>query len=77
MGLKGLKIGAIHPFEHPKCSKIISGKTHFAPMFDPILENWPIFKAFWDLTGAKLAEIRPKMGSSHLIVQPKCSGFHF
>ena len=36
----------------------------------------PIFKASWDLTGAKLAASRLKMDSFHLIVYTKWSTIH-
>ena len=41
--------------------------------FDPFFEvpNWPIFKAFLPLRGAKIAQHGLKMGSFHLFVHPK------
>ena len=44
------------PYEHPKWSKILFGKRKMFPIFDRILStNWPIFNAFGDLEGAKIA----------------------
>ena len=74
-GQTQLKMGAIVPFEHPKWSGIIVGKTHFGHIFDMCLvTKWPIFKAFWDLRWAKMARDGLKMGLFHLFVHPKSLG---
>ena len=60
MPQNGLKMGSFHPFVHPKWSRMIFGKMHFLPIFDPFLvPKPPIFKAFWDFR-------RTKMGHDHL-----------
>ena len=54
MACYGLKKGSFHLFRHPKWSRIIFGKPHFWPIFDPFLvAKQPIFEAFWDFRRAK------------------------
>ena len=44
MACHGLKKGSFHLFVHPKWSRIIFGKTHFWPIFDPFfVPKQPIF----------------------------------
>ena len=78
MSCNGLKKGSFHLFVHPKCCRMILGKTHFWPIFDPFLvAKQPIFKAFCDLGGAKMACNGLKMGSFHLFRHPKWSRIIF
>ena len=65
-------MGRTIPFEHLKWSTIIFGKACLGAIFDQFwFTQWPIFKAFWDLRGAKMAQNGLKMDSFHLIVHPK------
>ena len=78
MACNGLKKGSFHLFVHPKWSRIIFAKTHFDPIFDPFLvAKQPIFKAFCDFGGAKMACNGLKMDSIHLFVHPKWSWIIF
>ena len=53
-------------------------KKHFLPIFDPFLvAERPIFKAFCDFGGAKIACNGLKKGSFHWFVHPKWSGIIF
>ena len=50
----------------------------FDAFFDPFLVPiQPIFKAFCDFRGAKMAYNGLKMGTFHLFAHPKCSGIIF
>ena len=64
----GLRIGSFHLFVQPKWSKIIFRKTKFSPIFDPffLVPKQPIFKAFCDFRGAKMAYNMFKMPTFHL-----------
>ena len=35
MACNGLKMGSFYSLRHPKCSRIIFGKTYFGPIFRP------------------------------------------
>ena len=71
MSCNGLKKGSFHLFVHPKWSRIIFLEKH---IFDPFLvPNQPIFKAFCDFGGAKMACNGLKVGSFHLFRHPKWS----
>ena len=62
----------------PQWSRIIVGKTHFWPIFDLFLvPKQPIFRAFRDFGGAKMACQGLKKGSFHLFRHPKRSGITF
>ena len=84
MACNALKRGSFHLFRHPKWSRIIFGKTHFGPIFDPFLvAKQPNFKAFGDFRRAKTGHHELKMRPKHLfwhsmwskIVFEKCHFF--
>ena len=67
MACNGLKVGSFCLFVHRKWSRIIFGKTHFWPIFDPFLvPKQPSFKAFWDFRRAKTGHHEPKTRQKHL-----------
>ena len=67
MACNALKRGSFHLFRHPKWSRIIFGKTHFGPIFDPFLvAKQPNFKAFGDFRRAKTGHHELKMRPKHL-----------
>ena len=77
-GPKWLAMGSFHLFVHPKWSRIMFGKRHFWPIFDLFLvPKQPIFKAFCDRGGAKMACNGLKMGSFHSFRHPKWSEIIF
>ena len=56
--------GSLHLFVHPKWCRIIFGITLFWPIFDlSLVPKYPIFKAFCDFGGAKMACNGLKVGS--------------
>ena len=72
MACYGLQKGSLHLFRHPKWSRIIFGKHCFDPFWTHFLvAKQPIFKAFCDFGGAKMACNGLKMGSFHLFRHPK------
>ena len=83
MACNGLKKGSFHLFVHPKRSRIIFRKTHFYPIFDQLLViKQPIFKAFCEFAGAKMACNGLKKGAFHLLRHTKwsriiCGKTHF
>ena len=78
MACDGLKKGSFHLFVHPKWSRIIFGKTHCWPIFDlSLVPKQPIFKAFCDFGGAKMACNGLKVGPFHLLRHPKWSRIIF
>ena len=78
MACNGLNKGSFHLFVHPKWSRIIFGKTHLSPIFDPFwVSKQPISKAFCDFGGAKTACNGLKMGPFHLFRHPKWSRIIF
>ena len=78
---KGLKKGTSVWFEHPKCSKIIFGKTQPGAFFDPILvRKWAIFRALatLEVEGPTKAQTGVKRGSFRNPISPRsASGYHF
>ena len=67
MACNGLNMGSFHLFRHPKWSRIIFGKTHFCPIFDPFfVPKKTIFKAFWDFRRAKTGHHKLKTRQKHL-----------
>ena len=67
MACNGLKKGSFHLFVHPKWSRIIFGRIHFLPIFDPFfVPKRPIFKAFWDFRRAKTGHHELKTRQKHL-----------
>ena len=67
MTCNGLQMGSFHLFRQPKWSRIIFGKTHFEPIFDPFLiANRPISKAFQDFGYNKTSHHDLKTRQKHL-----------
>ena len=66
MACNGLKRGSFHMFRHPKWSRIIFGKAHIGPIFDPFFFPNQHFKAFWDLRRAKLGHHEVKTRQTQL-----------
>ena len=64
---KGLKMSCIDLFGHHNGTRIMFGKPWFLPVFEPVVPNWPNFKA----QRAKIAPHGLKMGAFHLFVQAK------
>ena len=60
-------------FSTPKGPRLFFEKHIFDPFFDAgfLVTKWPIFKAFWDLRGAKMAPNGLKLGSFHLFCAPQ------
>ena len=79
MACNGLKKGSFHLFLHPKWSRIIFFKKYiFLPIVDLFfVPKQPIFKAFCEFGGAKMACNGLKLGSFHLFRHPKWSGIIF
>ena len=68
MACNRLNMGPLHLFSHPKCSRIIFGKTHFWTIFGLFLvPKQPIFKVL-----TKLIPNRPKP-----IIQEQLSATQF
>ena len=67
MACSGVKMDSFHLFRHPKWSRIIFGKTHFRPIFDPFfVPKQPMFKAFWDFRRATTGHNELKTRQKHL-----------
>ena len=78
MACNGLKMGSFHLFRHPKWSRIIFGKTHFSPIFDPFfVPQQPIFNAFWDFRGAKTGHHELKTRQKTLVLAFQVVQDHF
>ena len=68
------KMGSFHLSVHPQWSKITVGKTHFWPIFDPILfSKRPLFKAFEYFPSAKTRHHDLQRGQKHSFEYPKWS----
>ena len=81
MACNGPEKGSFHLFRHPKWCRAFLEKHTFDPFltyFDPFfIAKQPIFKAFCDFGGAKMACTVLKMDSFHSFRHPKWSRIIF